>query len=49
MRDASGNGGLKSFSQSCENNKGPILDVLLPLLGSMRACLEIGSGTGQHA
>ena len=49
MRDASGNGGLKSFCQSCENNKGPILDVLLPLLGTRRACLEIGSGTGQHA
>ncbi len=40
---------MKSFSQSCENNKGPILDVLLPLLEARRACLEIGSGTGQHA
>ncbi len=40
---------MKSFSQSCENNKGPILDVLLPLFGARRACLEIGSGTGQHA
>ena len=40
---------MKSFSQSCENNKGPILDVLLPLLRRRRACLEIGSGTGQHA
>ncbi len=40
---------MKSFSQSCENNKGPILDVLLPLLRRQRACLEIGSGTGQHA
>ena len=40
---------MKSFSQSCENNKGPILDVLRPLLKRRRACLEIGSGTGQHA
>ncbi len=40
---------MKSFSQSCENNKGPILDVLLPLLRRQRECLEIGSGTGQHA
>ena len=40
---------MKSFSQSCENNKGPILDVLLPLLRRQRACLGLGSGTGQHA
>jgi SAM-dependent methyltransferase len=40
---------MKSFCQSCENNKGPILDVLRPLLASRHAVLEIGSGTGQHA
>jgi SAM-dependent methyltransferase len=40
---------MKSFCQSCENNKGPILDVLRPLLAGHHTVLEIGSGTGQHA
>jgi hypothetical protein len=40
---------MKAFSQSCENNKQPILEVLRPLLDGRRALLEIGSGTGQHA
>lgn len=40
---------MKSFSQSCENNKIPILEVLQPRLACRRALLEIGSGTGQHA
>lgn len=40
---------MKSFCQSCENNKDPILDVLRPLLASRHRVLEIGSGTGQHA
>jgi cyclopropane fatty-acyl-phospholipid synthase-like methyltransferase len=40
---------MKSFCQSCENNKGPILDVLRPLLAGRHTLLEIGSGTGQHA
>lgn len=39
----------KPFSQACENNKGPILDKLAPLLKSAKEVLEIGSGTGQHA
>ncbi len=36
------------FSEACERNKGPILDVLrgYKLTGSV---LEIGHGTGQHA
>ena len=40
----------KPFSQACENNRQPILDVLSRWLGT--ACssvLEVGSGTGQHA
>ena len=37
------------FSQACENNKQPILDVLEPLLAGHESVLEIGSGTGQHA
>lgn len=40
---------MKSFCQSCENNKDPILGVLDPLLESRHRLLEIGSGTGQHA
>lgn len=39
----------KPFSQSCENNKGPILERLILELAQSRDVLEIGSGTGQHA
>lgn len=50
----------RPFSQACENNKGPILEVLRQYLGepgqaiapgqgAPRTVLEIGSGTGQHA
>jgi SAM-dependent methyltransferase len=38
------------FSDACERNKGPILDVLRRWLGDTAGIvLEIGSGTGQHA
>ncbi|ABO24029.1 DUF938 domain-containing protein [Shewanella loihica] len=37
------------FSQSCENNKAPILAVLQQSFRTTRQVLEIGSGTGQHA
>jgi SAM-dependent methyltransferase len=38
------------FSDACERNKGPILDVLRRWLGDTAGVvLEIGSGTGQHA
>ena len=37
------------FSQSCENNKGPILEKLKKILVSNKHVLEIASGTGQHA
>jgi SAM-dependent methyltransferase len=38
------------FSEACERNKGPILDVLRRWLGQQTGVvLEIGSGTGQHA
>lgn len=40
---------MKAFSQACENNKAPILEVLSPLFGDRQSVLEIGSGTGQHA
>ena len=39
----------KPFSQACENNKAPILAVLLRHFQQVRHVLEIGSGTGQHA
>ena len=37
------------FSQSCENNKQPILAQLETLLADKRHVLEIAGGTGQHA
>lgn len=37
------------FSQACENNKQPILDVLQQELKDSYHVLEIGSGTGQHS
>ncbi|MDR2212638.1 MAG: DUF938 domain-containing protein [Pseudomonadales bacterium] len=38
----------RPFSQACENNKQPILDVLCHTLPSQGRVLEIGSGTAQH-
>lgn len=39
----------KPFSQACENNKAPILNVLRQVFAEPVDILEIGSGTGQHA
>jgi len=39
----------KPFSQACENNKKPILDVLKRVFYKSCEVVEIGSGTGQHA
>jgi len=39
----------KPFSQACENNKQPILNILTTVFSSTKHVLEIGSGTGQHA
>jgi cyclopropane fatty-acyl-phospholipid synthase-like methyltransferase len=36
------------YSESCDRNKVPILEVLLQLLPGDGKILEIGSGTGQH-
>jgi hypothetical protein len=37
------------FSEACERNKGPILEVLRGAFADATHALEIGSGTGQHA
>jgi cyclopropane fatty-acyl-phospholipid synthase-like methyltransferase len=39
----------KPFSESCEQNKQPILEVIQNCFADRRKVLEIGSGTGQHA
>jgi SAM-dependent methyltransferase len=39
----------RPFSQACENNKSPILEVLRQCLAPGSLVLELGSGTGQHA
>ena len=39
----------KPYSESCDQNREPILDVIQPLLTKKKSVLEIGSGTGQHA
>ena len=41
--------GALPFSQSCENNKPYILEVLRTAFAGRRKVLEIASGTGQHA
>ena len=37
------------FSQACENNKKPILEVLKQELHDYHHVFEVGSGTGQHS
>lgn len=39
----------KPYSEACDQNREPILQVIRPLFRSARHLLEIGSGTGQHA
>ena len=40
---------MKPYSESCEQNREPILKVLRAELDGHSRLLEIGSGTGQHA
>lgn len=40
---------MKPYSESCEQNKDPILAVLQIEFAACKHTLEIGSGTGQHA
>lgn len=37
------------YSEACERNKGPIVEILASALAGASRVLEIGSGTGQHA
>jgi SAM-dependent methyltransferase len=39
----------KPYSEACERNRAPILEVLRDVLADCGSVLEIGSGTGQHA
>ena len=39
----------KPYSDACERNREPILEVLRDHFGDRRHVLEVGSGTGQHA
>lgn len=39
----------KPYSESCDQNKDPILEVLKQEFIKVKTVLEIGSGTGQHA
>lgn len=40
---------MKPYSESCDQNREPILSVIRPLLADCSSVLELGSGTGQHA
>jgi SAM-dependent methyltransferase len=39
----------KPYSESCDQNREPILKIIGPLFADRTAVLEVGSGTGQHA
>lgn len=39
----------KPWSEACDRNRGPILEVLREAFAGATQVLEIGSGTGQHA
>lgn len=40
---------VKPWSEACDRNRGPILEVLRGAFAGVSRVLEIGSGTGQHA
>lgn len=40
---------VKPYSEACERNRQPILEVLREVFADVHHVLEIGSGTGQHA
>jgi len=49
IRAASSSSAMKQFSDACERNREPILQVLRHAFADRTSVLEIGSGTGQHA
>ena len=40
---------MKPYSESCDQNCYPILEIIQPLFSGCSQLLEVGSGTGQHA
>ena len=40
---------MKPYSDACDENREPILEVIRQEFSACRTVLEIGSGTGQHA
>ena len=40
---------MKPYSESCDQNRQPVLSVLKQEMAGRQRLLEIGSGTGQHA
>ena len=40
---------MKQYSQSCDENREPILNIIREVFADTHHVLEIGSGTGQHA
>lgn len=40
---------MRRYSEACEQNKSPILNILVDVFKDCQNVLEIGSGTGQHA
>jgi len=40
---------MKPYSESCDQNRDPILSILQKIFSHKKHILEIGSGTGQHA
>lgn len=40
---------MKRYSDACERNRAPILEILKRVFKDRKHVLEIGSGTGQHA
>ena len=40
---------MKQYSESCDQNRDPILAILRKVFAGTQHVLEIGSGTGQHA
>ena len=40
---------MKQYSEACEQNRSPILNILKDEFSEAHHVLEIGSGTGQHA